>query len=76
MYDLALGGAEDDEPELGVDVDETGAVADAPVAAAQQVVHADAVPDLLDYAVGVLGVDLVFDGVAGALVEFMRWDLD
>ena len=38
--------------------------------------HADAVPDLLDYAVGVLGVDLVFDGVAGALVEFMRWDLD
>ena len=50
-------------------------MADEALGGPQQVVHAYAEADLLDHAVGVLGVDVVLDGDPALLVELRRRDL-
>lgn len=49
---------------------------DEPVGGRENIVQTDAEADLLDDFVGVLEVDVVFDGYLGVLVEVFGFDLD
>lgn len=55
-----------------VDVHQTIAVADETLRSPEEVVHADAEADLLDDAVGVLGIEVVLDGHPTVFLE-LRW---
>lgn len=74
--DLAAEGAEHNQSELDVDVDDTGTVTDKSIGGLEQVVHADAEADFLNYFVCILAVDVVFDGFGTWLLEILWGDLD
>lgn len=76
LQDLAFEGPEDDEPEVDVDVDCAGAVADETFGAGDEGVEAEAEADFVQNAVGVFGVYPVFDCAGGRAAQIGRCDLD
>ena len=74
-HDLVLEGPEDNHAEFDVDVDQAITMSDQTFRCKEQIVETDTEADLLDDFVGVFGVDVVFNGLCGWLVEVFWFDL-